>query len=94
MDRKFAKIRRKGSYLLHNDIIFGQLIEAHLKMLFLSLKKGFDRLLNRKKNISTSNCLSRKRNKNISILKIRGLILDSISQCFRKNRGVFEPENT
>ena len=62
MDRKFAKIRRNASYLLHNDIIFGQLIEAHLKMLFLSLKKGFDRLLNRKKNISTSNCLSRKRN--------------------------------
>ena len=62
LDRKFQKIRRKGSYLLHNDIIFGQLIEAHLKMLFLSLKKGFDRLLNRKKNFSTSNCLSRKRN--------------------------------
>ena len=62
LDRKFAKSEERVLILLHNDIIFGQLIEAHLKILFLSLQKGFDRLLNRKKTISTSNCLSRKRN--------------------------------
>ena len=67
-------------------------------MLFLSLKKGFDRLLIGK-NTLVLPIVHPGREKliymeNIRILKIRGLILDSISQCFHKNRGVFEPENT
>ena len=67
-------------------------------MLFLSLKNGFDRLLNRKKTLVLPIVYPGRETliymENISILKIRGLILDSISQCFCKNRGVFEPENT
>ena len=49
LDRKFVKIRKRGSHLSYTITIFGQLGEIHLKVLFSLIKKCFDRIINLQK---------------------------------------------